>query len=217
MLIRHTPSTLFVLSCVAIAAIWTGIAIPRGLAQTPPQGTDPSGEWQLNSARSDDAEKIMAQRRAQLQKRFENERRKYRRGSAPDDDIYNPPPFAPDRDFAQPLEIPVHVAIAQSAGHLLIKSTAVNGDTSTQQYEAGSKSVTSFGTGLADRSVGWHGKDFVISLRAADGNEAKEERYSLDADGRLTIVTTLSGGDLKKAEIKSVYDRAVFSRELIHN
>jgi len=202
---RRTCSILLSL-CLAIAAIWVENAIARGLAEAPPKGINLSGEWQLNATLSDDVEKIMAERRANLRERFERERQAHRRRTSTDDDLYNPPLFLLDKDFAQPFKAPVHIAISQSGRRFLTKTTAANGDVNTEQYEAGSKSVTSFGAGFADRDTGWRDKAFVISLRAAGQELRKEERYSLGPNGRLVMVTAFSGGDLPKVEIRSVYD-----------
>jgi hypothetical protein len=192
----------------ALLILFTSTAIARGLAESPPKGIDLSGNWQLNAALSDDVEKIMAERRTYLQQRFDRERHTHRRNTSPDDDLYNPPLFILDKDFAQPFKEPAHIAISQSGSHFLIKTTATNGDVNADQYEAGTRSVTSFGAGFADRDTGWRDKAFVISLRAAGQDARKEERYSLGPNGRLVIVTAFSGGDLPKVEIKSVYDRA---------
>ena len=185
-------------------------AAARGPAAAPPKGIDLSGDWQFNPALSDDVAEIMAQRRAKLHERFTQERRKHRRDAREEvDGFQNPPPFAPDKDFAQSLALPAHLTITQAGSRLLVKSVAANGDIDTAEYQAGSKSVVSFGPGYADRISGWLGKAFVVSLRAASRDERKEQRYALDAHGRLLVTTTLDGGGLPKTEIKSVYDRTI--------
>jgi len=207
MIPRHHASVVLILLCCVLMATWTATAIPRGLAEAPPKAVSLSGEWQFNPSLSDDARKIMAQRTAYLHERFERERRHHRRGPDVNDDLYNPAPFAPDKDFAQPFEVPVHISVAQSGSHVLIKATEANGDVNSEDYEAGAKSVTSFGTGYADRVTGWRDKAFIVSLRAAGEDRSKEERYALDGGGRLVVTTLFSGDGLPKSEIKITYDR----------
>ena len=209
MIFREPRSILFALTCIAIMASSLENAVARGLAAAPPQGIDLSGDWQFNAALSDDVDSIMAERRAKLRERFAQERLRHERNTSRDeDDFYNPPPFAPDQDFAQLFAVPVRMTISQAGNRFLVKNAAANGDVNTEQYEAGGKSVVSFGAGYADRITGWLGKAFVVSLRAAGQNERKEQRYSLDSKGRLVMVTAFSGGGLPKVEIKSVYEPA---------
>jgi hypothetical protein len=203
---RPACSITSLLAC-ALMASWVAGAGARGLAQEPPKGLDLSGDWQFNAALSTDVNTLMAERRTRLQQHFERERLQQRRRASSDDMLYDRQPIAPDKDFAYPLAMTVHMTILQANGQLRVTRTLVNGDRTTDQYQAGDRSVASFGTGVADRFTGWRGRLFVVSLRAADDDARKEERYSLTPDGRLVVVTLLSGGGLPQAEVKSVYDR----------
>jgi hypothetical protein len=62
---------------------------------------------------------------------------------------------------------------------------------------------------VADRIAGWSGSQFVVSTRGVEGG-AKEERYALQPDGRLLLVTKLSGEFLPDVEVKRIYDRKTF-------
>jgi hypothetical protein len=169
------------------------LAVARGLAEAPPKGVDLNGTWALNVALSDDPKKILEAERAKSRApRGEPAWLKQRRMR---------------NDESGGIDMPAQVTIAHSAARFLISSPAPSGEVYKSEYRAGARSVVSVATGVADREVGWRGKSFVISTRAVEGIR-REDRYSLDKDGRLLVVTETRGADVPKREVKRVYDRA---------
>jgi hypothetical protein len=174
----------------------SSLAAARGFAVVPPKGVDLNGTWTLNTALSDDPRKILEAERAKLWGR---------RG---------PPPLPPGasgdrmrRDSRDEIEMPAQVTISHSADRFVISSPAPSNEIRKAEYRAGSRSVVSVQNGVADREVGWKGKTFIISTRAVEGIR-REDRYSLDKDGRLLVVTETRGDDVPRREVKRVYDRA---------
>jgi len=161
----------------------SSLGAARGFAEAPPKGVDLNGTWTLNAALSDDPRKILAAERA---------KRRHRMMA---------------RDQGDEIEMPAQLTVIHNADRFSISSPAPSGEVRKSEYRAGAKSVVSVPTGVADRQVGWKGGTFVISTRAVEGVN-REERYSLDKDGRLLAVTETRGEDIPKREIRRVYDRA---------
>jgi hypothetical protein len=189
------------------------LAIARGFAEAPPQGVDLNGTWTLNVALSDDPKKILEAERARMRGRREpmtmldavtgpeggSGRAGASRGTVRHR-MVRPDP-------AGEIEMPPQVTIGHTGDRFTISTPAPSGEVRKSEYRAGSKSVVSVATGVADRHVGWKGKSFIISTRAVEGVN-REERYSLEKDGRLLVVTETRGEDIPKREIKRLYDRA---------
>jgi hypothetical protein len=173
-----------------VLLVASSFAVARGFAEAPPQGVDLNGTWTLNTALSDDPRKILEAERAKM---------RGRRAELP--------PFARRHDSGDEIEMPATVTISHSPGRFLITSPAPSGEVQKSEYRAGSKSVVSVRGGVADRNVGWKGKTFIIATRAVEGAH-REDRYSLDKDGRLLVVTETREEGLPRREIKRLYDRA---------
>jgi hypothetical protein len=168
----------------------SSLAVARGFAEAPPQGVDLNGTWTLNTAQSDDPRKILEAERA---------KRRGRRAELS--------PFAKPHDRGDEIDMPATVTIAHSAGRFSISSPTPSGEMQKSEYRAGTKSVVSVRNGVADRNVGWKGKTFIISTRAIDGAH-REDRYSLDKEGRLLVVTETREEGMPRREIERLYDRA---------
>jgi hypothetical protein len=166
------------------------LAAARGFAEAPPPGVDLNGTWTLNTALSDDPLKIL-----------EEERQKMRGRRA------ELPPFAKPHDGGDDIEMPATLTLSHSAGRFVITSPTRSGEMQKSEYRAGSKSVVSVRSGVADRNVGWKGRSFIISTRAVDGAH-REDRYSLTKDGRLLVVTETREEGRPRREIERLYDRA---------
>ncbi len=169
---------------------WSPLALARGLAEAPPPGVDLNGTWTLNIALSDDPRKILETERAKMRGR--------RAELAP---------FANPHESGDAIEMPATLTLSHEAGRFAITSPTPSGEVQKSEYRAGTTSVVSVRNGVADRNVGWKGKTFIISTRAVEGAH-REERYSLDKDGRLLVVTETREDGRPRRKIERLYDRA---------
>jgi hypothetical protein len=194
--------------------------VGRALEEMPPKGVDLSGNWKLNPALSDDARKLLQAQIARMPvertippmgpMRRPEEGMTRRAPDAENQDATeeerDPGGFARQRRqreerYAGLIEAPDHMEISLDGRRFIVKN-----ENTREEYRAGVKSVVSFGRGVADRNVGWRGNAFIVSTRGVEGG-SKEERYSLDPQGRLSLVTIISGDRMPNLEIKRVYER----------
>ena len=98
------------------------------------------------------------------------------------------------------------MTLDQSGGKLRIQMRLPNGELATDEYTFGAKGTVSIGQNTAERNVGWSGSVLVIETKFKDG-PSKEADYALDESGHLIMTTLVSGGHVKKTELKRVYDR----------
>lgn len=173
-----------------VLLVASSLAVARGFAEAPPQGVDLNGTWTLNTALSDDPRKILEAERAKMRARRA--------------ELH---PFAKPHDSGDEIEMPATLTLSHSAGRFAITSSTRSGEVQKSEYRAGTKSVVSVRNGVADRNVGWKGKTFIISTRAVEGGH-REDRYSLDKDGRLLVVTETREEGIPRREIERLYDRA---------
>ena len=192
----------------------------RKLAELPSKTVDLTGEWQLNKAQSDDVQKLL---QAQFKTMSEREDRMPRemgpmrrplegmtRRTGEDElseEQRDPGGILKIRKqreerFTSMVQAPERMQITVNGTRFIVKH-----EESRDEYRAGERSVVSFGRGVADRTAGWRGSVFIVSTRGVEGG-SKEERYSLDPQGRLLLVTKLSGDRMPAVEIKRLYDRA---------
>jgi len=195
----------------------------RSLKELPPPNVNLNGEWQLNSGLSDDVQKIL---RAQL--RIMNERMERERGPGQMEPMRRPTEgmtrstggvsqeSEENRDphgmqkirkqreerFTTMIQAPERMSISLQGTRFVVKH-----DGTSDTYTAGSKSVVSFGRDVGDRVSGWSGKEFIVSTRGVEGG-SKEDRYVIQPDGRLLLVTRLRGDRMPEVEIKRIYDRS---------
>jgi len=207
-----------------VMAIWTALATVgcagRSLKALPSKSVDLSGEWQLNAALSDDVQKALQAQFKILKDRMERERGPQQMGPMrrPTEGMTrntDPTPSEEERDpdgmhkirkqreerFALMVEAPTRMQISLRGTRFTVKH-----DDTSDEFTAGTRSVVSFGRDVADRTSGWQGNQFIVSTRGVEGG-AKEDRYSLEPDGRLSLVTKLSGDRMPALEVKRVYDR----------
>lgn len=196
---RTVPAGAVSLGLMLLA--FSSLALARGFEAAPAKGVDLNGTWTLNVALSDDPKKILEAEREKLMGK------RYRGPQTMADVVGSTPHRRPRPDRGDEIEMPAEVTIAHAADRFSISSPSPSGQVYKSEYRAGSKSVVSVPTGVADRNVGWKGRTFIISTRAVEGVN-REDRYSLDKDGRLLVVTETRGEDIPKREVKRVYDRA---------
>jgi hypothetical protein len=196
----------------------------RSLNEQAPKNVDLSGEWQLNAALSDDVQKALQTQFKTMREREVRERgyggrmggpmRRPTEGMTRRTES-DPPQTEEERDpeglhkifkqreerFSSMVTAPSRMQISLNGTQFIVKH-----DDTSDEFHAGVKSVVSFGNDVADRAAGWSGKEFIVSTRGVDGG-AKEDRYSIAPDGRLSLVTRLSGDRMPNLEIKRIYDR----------
>ena len=206
---------------------WTVLAMVgcagRSLKELPSKSVDLSGEWQLNTALSDDVQKVLQAQLRIMNERIDRDRGPPRMGPMrrPTEGMTRNPGGGEaeqseaerdpeglhkihkqrDERFTSMIEAPARMSISLQGTRFIVKH-----DQTSDTYTAGSKSVVSFGRDVADRMSGWSGNEFVVSTQGVEGG-SKVERYVLQPDGRLWLVTKLSGDRMPAVEIKRVYDR----------
>jgi hypothetical protein len=221
---RRVRSGLFIM-----VGVWTALSLVgcagRSLNEQPPKNVDLSGDWQLNAALSDDVQKALQAQFKTMRDRSERERgeRGYTTGApmrrpsegmsrrTESDETQSQEERDPEgmgKIFKQREERFSSMIIAPIRMHIALKGAQfiVKHDDTSDEFHAGTRSVVSFGNDVADRTAGWRGKEFIVSTRGVDGG-AKEERYSLAPDGRLSLITRLTGDRMPNLEIKRIYDR----------
>ena len=217
-------------SALLAAAALTGCASSRLSAVAPP-GVRLSGDWKLDSARSDDLGKAVDQLRAQAAKARHHEggqqqaqqqgmgsytgrRRKGgdQQGSDAGQDVSvsGPEGVGPGAG-PMPRGSPVDELMSSvpRGDYLRITMTptafrVMSGD-SSDEYTPGLESDISAEQGDAQQTSGWKGADFVIDTKPQWGPEIIQS-FGLTQDGRLSVTVRLTGG-ATKLTFTRVYDR----------
>lgn len=104
------------------------------------------------------------------------------------------------------LDAPVRMTIEQKGNKLTIQSKSSRGEVLTDELVSGHSSDIPIGRNTADRDVGWRGDIFVVDTKVKSG-PTREDDYALDDEGHLIVSTFVSGGHVRKSQIKRVYDR----------
>jgi hypothetical protein len=104
------------------------------------------------------------------------------------------------------LDAPVRMTIEQKGNRLTLRSKSSGGEVQTDELVSGHSSDIPIGQNTADRDVGWRGDIFVVDTKFKSG-PTKEDDYALDDEGHLILSTFVSGGHVRKSQIKRVYDR----------
>lgn len=204
-------------------------------SENPPRAVDLSGQWKVNTALSDDAERLLQERLAKDRKRREALMRRARADGEifippdPDDDSpESPPPGAPgepragdlpprasprgarlqrrDDELRRMLGISPTLGIKQSGTIVDIESQI-----ETRRFEAGSRSQVSMPQGeLADSSVGWDREWFVIERKVRSGPRVVEKYRWLKKNDQLESIIAWSGDSpLAGIKVHRIYDRVV--------
>jgi hypothetical protein len=104
------------------------------------------------------------------------------------------------------LDAPIRMTIDQKGNRLTIQGKSSGGEVQTDELVSGHSSDIPVGQNTADRDVGWRGPIFVVDTKFKSG-PTKEDDYALDDEGHLIVSTFVSGGHVKKSQLKRVYDR----------
>lgn len=215
---------------LALGLLMLAHAAVAAYSAKPSRGVDLSGQWTVNAALSDDAERLLQKRLADDRKRREALMRRARAEGEifippdPDDDspesaqpgeprAGNPPPQAPPRagrlkrrddELRRMLGISPTLGIKQSGTILDIESQI-----ETRRFEAGSRSQVSMPQGeLADSKVGWDGEWFVIERKVRSGPRVVEKYRWLKKSNQLESVIAWSGDSpLSGIKVHRIYDR----------
>jgi hypothetical protein len=110
---------------------------------------------------------------------------------------------SPEHHFA----MPPHLSIIQSAGGFTVNITMADGKHVTNAYTAGEKSVVSTTRGDANRTLGWDGDDFLIRTQVGDKGPQSDVRYSLQHDGTLAVISTITHSGIYDFQYTLEYDR----------
>jgi len=220
---------------IAIAGLWAGVcAAVIGCGSVghfksdAPRAVDLSGAWVLNRESSDDPQKVFAKLRPKPDSRRngddlfnsnedtgpparsgqEGSRGAGRRGQRPPMDYAS---RAANDAFVRTSVMRTLSSQLARGDQLTIQqqpdTIVFDYGTSVRRFTPGAVSVVSAEWGVADRSSGWAGREFVIEDKPQSG-VAVTERYSVSGDGKhLTEDLRLGGGDFPSARLKRVYDR----------
>ena len=191
------------------------------LKATAPTGVDLTGYWRLNTALSDDAEKLLQQRIDQ--ERRERERWMQRQGI---EDPLGIPPIegagdAPQAGTSPPERRPARsrnrqlqqmrdmlgitdtLSITQSGSKVQIQT-----EYDTRSLEAGTRSQVSLPQGeLADSRVGWDGMWFVIDRRSRGPRVLEKYRCNKKTDQLESLLVWSGDSPLAGIKVRRVFDR----------
>lgn len=198
-----TRNTLFVFALTFLCgpALAAFEALPKGNLSL--QGT-----WQVNSAASDDVDKLIAE----LIKKEDKERRQWRKHME-EVDPYSVPDAPPDADPAyrrkQEKELRSLLGVTKTLNVKQSGATVeIASDIETRRFEAGSTSQSSMRNGdLADMKVGWDGEWFVIDRKVPGRLHQVEKLRLIQKTGQLEYVSKWSGDDdLSGVKLRRVFD-----------
>jgi hypothetical protein len=111
---------------------------------------------------------------------------------------------SPEHHFA----MPPHLSISQTATGFTVNITMPDGKQVSNAYAAGEKSVVSTTRGEANRTLGWDGDDFLIRTQVGDKGPQSDVRYSLQHDGTLAVISTITHSGIYDFQYTLEYDRA---------
>ncbi len=193
------------------------------LAANPTRETHIDGNWKLNAALSDDAEKILAERLKRERERMMHMMREMDRrnpmGLPPPDAARDLPPPSDDararmRRRREEEQLLQHKLLAIS-DWLKIKQgpSAIEFSSAVDQrhLEPGTRSQVSMPEGeLADAEVGWQGDTLIIARETREGPDVLERIRWLKATDQLEYRLAVSGdSELAGIKLRRIYDRVV--------
>ena len=203
MLMLRTP--LLAIVFVAISATAAAYELQ------PRHSTTLAGSWVLNSAASDDVNKLVSE----LIDKEQKERRRWRRQMEEEDPFSTPDPL-PD------LSDPRYRRAMENKWRRMLGATntlkvhqdgvkiEMSSELEARRLEAGSSSQVSMRNGdLADSQVGWDGEWFVIDRKVPRGARELEKLRLIKSTDQLEYVIKWSGDtELSGVKLRRVFDRA---------
>jgi hypothetical protein len=112
-------------------------------------------------------------------------------------------PGSPEHHFA----MPPHLSINQSATGLTVNITMPDGKHITNAYVSGEKSTVTTTAGEADRTLGWESDTYLIRTKVGEKGPQSDVRYSLDNDGTLSVISTITNSGIYNFQYTLEYDR----------
>jgi hypothetical protein len=102
--------------------------------------------------------------------------------------------------------MPPHLSISQSTTGLSVNITMPDGKHVTNVYVSGEKSSVTTTRGAADRTLGWDSDSYLIRTKVGEKGPQSEVRYSLDDDGTLSVISTISNSGIYDFQYTLEYD-----------
>jgi hypothetical protein len=203
------------------AAMLLGATLAFAFGATGKPGMELNGRWSINSALSDDAEAMLAQRQEEEMK----ERRRWEareRGATPLEQLDEPmiapapndPHYGRERRTAREAELRRMLGVTKT---LEIRQPAsgerleIRSDAESRSFQPGLRSQVSMPEGqLADSNVGWDGDWFVIERKVRNGPRVIERYRRLKKSDQLESIIAWSGDTLLAGiKVHRIFDRAV--------
>jgi hypothetical protein len=108
----------------------------------------------------------------------------------------------PEHRFA----MPPHLSISQDKSGMVVNITMPDGKRISHAYTAGVSSVVGTTRGAANQTAGWDGDDFLIRTKLGDTGPQSDVRYTLDRDGTLAVIATITNSGIYDFQYTLVYD-----------
>jgi len=205
-----------ILSALFVIATSAGLAdCATTLATRAPRGLDLSGEWQIDLALSDFPQEavpvgsgtgpnLSGGSGGQTGGRGGRGRRGMGGGGAGGTaQGGSGRAGSPEHHFA----MPPHLSISQSATGLTVNITMPNGKQVTNAYVSGEKSTVTTTAGAADCTLGWDGDTYLIRTKVGEKGPQSDVSYSLDKDGTLSVISTITNSGIYNFQYTLEYDR----------
>ncbi|MET0660172.1 MAG: hypothetical protein ABW110_18675 [Steroidobacteraceae bacterium] len=198
-----------ILIAIVFAAIY---ATAAAYESQPRNSTSLEGSWVVNSAASDDVDKLVAQ----LIEKDEKERRQWRKRMEQEDPFSAPDPLpdvsnpayrrGAEKQLRRMIGVTNTLKLHQDGPQIEMTS-----DLEVRRFDAGSSSQMSMRNGdLADARVGWDGEWFVIDRKVPRGARETEKLRLIKNTDQLEYVIKWSGDtELSGVKLRRVFDRAV--------
>ncbi len=188
----------------------------------PRRPTSIAGQWVLNEAQSDDAEKMLSERLARERERMRRQMERWqgaRQRTLPpigEEGVEVPAATREARErvrrrlerekdlYRRMLNVSRTLRISQQGSRIDIVSAV-----ESRRFEAGSKSQVSMPEGqLADLSVGWSGDWFVIQRKTRNGPDVTEKLRLLKKTDQLEYQMAWRGDtELAGMNVRRIFDR----------
>jgi len=198
----------------ALACLACGCSGTR-VSPDAPGGVSLAGYWKLDTAASDDPQKVLERMRTQARKIIDRnvaiQQARIAAGAAAPSDIPGDDEHGPRRNPLVHSQM-AHVVqdVAARGEYLTVvqrpEEVAFDYGTVRRSYTPGVHSVVSSENGVADQRSGWSGRAYLIVVRPQMGPEVTES-YELSGDGRrLTDKIHIAQYELPQVNLSRVYD-----------
>jgi hypothetical protein len=211
-----------VLALVCSAALCIA-ACATSMKADPPPGLNLAGNWKLDTAASDDPQKLLDQMRNEAERIIARSLRQQGYGAPRDQgggtggyDDYppgsgGPGGAGPGRDPLRRSPMAHTIMTAVERGEFLtIRQSAdefvLDYGGTRRSFTPGQHSVVSAEDGVGDQRTGWSGRSYVIEVRQQYGSTITEE-YSLGGSGELVEKLRVGAAELPAVTLMRIYRR----------